>query len=244
LGLRVTDDIVLVLEGVSSAFCEKFRAIKTRGKANLHGPSALYDADNVLYFVPCSVEINLKIILLHLSNSPLSHCDDAVRLRRAQLKTHSTSSFMHPTSETENATFLTSNPTTNHHPRSVHDRPLTSRNQEELSQSCQTIANYHLCLYRVVKPSFAAARSFDATIRKMPITIHRPQPAGPPRSRHEHINIDSDSDSDSAGGADLEGDVSMRATKRRRSSHDDEEGYVDEILTPGTLITSNPQYMR
>ena len=78
----------------------------------------------------------------------------------------------------------------------------------------------------------------------MPITIHRPQPAAPPRSRHGHYDAASDSDSDSSGGgADLEGDISMRAPKRRRASNDDDD-YYDEILTPGTVITSNPQWMR
>ncbi|KAK0385063.1 hypothetical protein NLU13_7541 [Sarocladium strictum] len=58
----------------------------------------------------------------------------------------------------------------------------------------------------------------------MPITIHRPQPAAPPRSRHGHYDAASDSDSDS-------------------TSNDDDD-YYDEILTPGTVITSNPQWMR
>ena len=57
----------------------------------------------------------------------------------------------------------------------------------------------------------------------MPITILNPQPAPqrPPAA------ADSDSDSDSEGGADIQ-----------------EDGISDEILTPGTVITSNPQWMR
>jgi len=57
----------------------------------------------------------------------------------------------------------------------------------------------------------------------MPITILSPQPAAqrPPAA------ADPDSDSDSDGGADIQGD-----------------SIADEILTPGTVITSNPQWMR
>lgn len=72
----------------------------------------------------------------------------------------------------------------------------------------------------------------------MPITILKPQPAAQPL----HAAADSDTDSDSSGGADIHGDVPMRAPKRRRPSLDDEDG--DEILTPGSVITTNPQWMR
>lgn len=65
----------------------------------------------------------------------------------------------------------------------------------------------------------------------MPITILRPQPAQPSAP-------ESDFDSDSEGGVDVQGDISMRASKRIRTSHS------DDILTPGSLITSNPQFMR
>lgn len=78
----------------------------------------------------------------------------------------------------------------------------------------------------------------------MPITILQPQAIAPPNPRRmadSDSGSDSGSDSDSNGGADLEGDIDMRAPKRRRPSHDDE---ADEILTPGTVITSNPQWMR
>ncbi|KAF7543530.1 hypothetical protein G7046_g9983 [Stylonectria norvegica] len=53
----------------------------------------------------------------------------------------------------------------------------------------------------------------------MPITILNPQPA----SRQPLVTADSDSDSDSNGGADV---------------------HADHILTPGSVITSNPQWMR
>lgn len=77
----------------------------------------------------------------------------------------------------------------------------------------------------------------------MPITILNPQPA--PQRPHAAAANDSDpdSDSDSSGGADVQGDVSMRAPKRRRAVQDD-EALADEILTPGAVITSNPQWMR
>ncbi|ATY61945.1 exosome component 2 [Cordyceps militaris CM01] len=75
----------------------------------------------------------------------------------------------------------------------------------------------------------------------MPITILRPQPAAQQRPA---AALDSDYDSsDSDGGVDVQGDVSMRAAKRQRTMADD-DAEADEILTPGTLITSNPQWMR
>ncbi|KAG6000608.1 hypothetical protein E4U21_005281 [Claviceps maximensis] len=77
----------------------------------------------------------------------------------------------------------------------------------------------------------------------MPITILRPQPASQRALASLVAASEAGSDSDSDGGADLEGDVSMRAPKRRRSSADN-NGMADEILTPGTVITSNPQWMR
>jgi exosome complex component RRP4 len=49
---------------------------------------------------------------------------------------------------------------------------------------------------------------------------------------------DSDSDS-SSGGADIEGDISMQASKRARSG-----GQGNEIVTPGEVITDDPQWMR
>ena len=86
----------------------------------------------------------------------------------------------------------------------------------------------------------------------MPITILQPRPA-PSRplgasahAAHGGSVYDSDSDSD-GGGADLQGDVPMRALKRRRASLDDDDddgADADEILTPGSVITSNPQWMR
>ena len=79
----------------------------------------------------------------------------------------------------------------------------------------------------------------------MPITILRPQPASHrPISSLVDSNNNSDSD-DSDGGVDIHGDVAMRAPKRRRASEDDNDHHdADEILTPGTVITSNPQWMR
>ena len=58
----------------------------------------------------------------------------------------------------------------------------------------------------------------------MPITILSPQQ---PAAQRPPAADDLDSDSDSDGGADLQ-----------------EDSIGDEILTPGTVITSNPQWMR
>ncbi|PNY27473.1 Exosome complex component rrp4 [Tolypocladium capitatum] len=69
----------------------------------------------------------------------------------------------------------------------------------------------------------------------MPITILQPQPA-PQRPAAAAGGFSSDSDSD--------GGVSVRAPKRRRASLDDEDDDAGEILTPGAVITSNPQWMR
>ncbi|KAI0164300.1 hypothetical protein GGR52DRAFT_582093 [Hypoxylon sp. FL1284] len=69
----------------------------------------------------------------------------------------------------------------------------------------------------------------------MPITIL--QPAQVP-TRHPR-DASYDSDSDSEGGVDLEGDVTMtRPAKRARRTDD------DSIVTPGEVITEDPQWMR
>ncbi|KAI0206728.1 hypothetical protein F4808DRAFT_4706 [Astrocystis sublimbata] len=71
----------------------------------------------------------------------------------------------------------------------------------------------------------------------MPITIL--QPAPPPGYNPIDTRYGDNSDSDSDGGVDVEGDVSMgRATKRIRRSED------DAIVTPGEIITEDPQWMR
>ncbi|KAF4125797.1 exosome complex component RRP4 [Geosmithia morbida] len=74
----------------------------------------------------------------------------------------------------------------------------------------------------------------------MPITILSPQ--GPPQrqpaaSAPSDVDMDSDSDSDSGGGG-----ADLASFQKRRGTDDD--GLADEILTPGTVITSNPQWMR
>lgn len=67
----------------------------------------------------------------------------------------------------------------------------------------------------------------------MPITIIQPKSA--PR-RHANTIYDSDADSDSSdGGIDLDGDVAMTASARAAD--------VD-LVTPGELITDDPQWMR
>ncbi|KAI0417137.1 hypothetical protein F5X98DRAFT_341514 [Xylaria grammica] len=70
----------------------------------------------------------------------------------------------------------------------------------------------------------------------MPITILQP---APPPGYNPHDSFDAGSDSDSEGGVDLDGDVSMgRPSKRFRRSDD------DAIVTPGEIITEDPQWMR
>ncbi|KAI0108328.1 hypothetical protein F4814DRAFT_427578 [Daldinia grandis] len=69
----------------------------------------------------------------------------------------------------------------------------------------------------------------------MPITIL--QPALLPVHSPRDANYDSESDSE--GGVDLEGDISMmRPAKRARRTGD------DSIVTPGEVITEDPQWMR
>lgn len=78
----------------------------------------------------------------------------------------------------------------------------------------------------------------------MPITILRPQP--PPSQRTPAVSAPySGSDSDSeGGGVDVHGDVSMGGLGRGQDGEEEEDDDADEILTPGTIITSNPQWMR
>ncbi|KAM0601540.1 hypothetical protein ACHAP1_008578 [Verticillium nonalfalfae] len=69
----------------------------------------------------------------------------------------------------------------------------------------------------------------------MPITIHAPKPTP---QVHTNTVYASDSDSDD-GGVDLDGDLSMsRPAKRARNA-----GHHD-IVTPGEVITDDPQWMR
>ncbi|KAK1504746.1 exosome complex exonuclease RRP4 [Colletotrichum tamarilloi] len=72
----------------------------------------------------------------------------------------------------------------------------------------------------------------------MPITILAPR--GTPSHHKPYAAAGAgaaDSDSDSDGGADIEGDISMRPAKRSRG-----DNY--EIVTPGEIITDDPQWMR
>lgn len=68
----------------------------------------------------------------------------------------------------------------------------------------------------------------------MAITIIQPKPV--PRYTRRTSSTGSDSDSDDGGGVDIEGDIKM-ATARSAASHSD-------IVTPGEVITTNPQWMR
>ncbi|TIC91843.1 Exosome complex component rrp4 [Colletotrichum higginsianum] len=70
----------------------------------------------------------------------------------------------------------------------------------------------------------------------MPITILAPRGTS---SHHKpaRYTAAADSDSDSDGGADIEGDIPMRPAKRARGDNYD-------IVTPGEIITDDPQWMR
>lgn len=89
----------------------------------------------------------------------------------------------------------------------------------------------------------------------MPITIHNPQPTAPAPRRPRAVDIDmdvaSDSDSDSeTGGAAIQGDIPMHDDDDESIAQDEDDEFEDrgdardEILTPGTVITSNSQWMR
>ncbi len=67
----------------------------------------------------------------------------------------------------------------------------------------------------------------------MAITILAPAPTVP----HQRAGSSSDGDSDDRG-VDLEGDLDMRPSKRARRS----DG--KEIVTPGEMVTDDPQWMR
>lgn len=70
----------------------------------------------------------------------------------------------------------------------------------------------------------------------MPITILQPSLAKEPIYVNRN-SYGSESDTDSEGGVDLEGDISMgRPTKRARRD--------ESIVTPGEVITEDPQWMR
>lgn len=65
----------------------------------------------------------------------------------------------------------------------------------------------------------------------MAITIKAPAPAVAPYKR-----ADSSDESDN-GGADLQGDISMRPGKRVRHN-------AEDIVTPGEIVTDDSQWMR
>ncbi|KAI1641249.1 hypothetical protein F4809DRAFT_585525 [Biscogniauxia mediterranea] len=75
----------------------------------------------------------------------------------------------------------------------------------------------------------------------MPITILQPRP---PANQHVATAYLSDSDSDSDGGVDLEGDVSMTARPSKPSRRTAGGGGDEAIVTPGEIITEDPQWMR
>ena len=69
-------------------------------------------------------------------------------------------------------------------------------------------------------------------LRIMAITILPPAPP------IQDVDYDSSSDSGSDGGADLDGDLDMRPKKRARRARS------TSIVTPGEVVTDDPQWMR
>ncbi|ROV95701.1 hypothetical protein VMCG_07589 [Cytospora schulzeri] len=72
----------------------------------------------------------------------------------------------------------------------------------------------------------------------MPITIIQPKPI--PRYSARSTSPGSDSDSE-MGGVDIDGDFTIPTSLRRAKHGHDED---DDIVTPGEVITDNPQWMR
>ncbi|KAK4100018.1 hypothetical protein N658DRAFT_497737 [Parathielavia hyrcaniae] len=82
----------------------------------------------------------------------------------------------------------------------------------------------------------------------MPITILAPRPSRPTRKHpQEDASVTSDTDSE-AGGVDLDGDLPMtttRPSKRARlNTTTTQSTAAFEIVTPGEIITDDPQWMR
>ncbi|GAB1316264.1 Exosome complex component rrp4 [Madurella fahalii] len=79
----------------------------------------------------------------------------------------------------------------------------------------------------------------------MPITIIAPKPSRPIHDPEDNASDASyDSDSSTGGGADLEGDIPMTGRPSKRARLTTSHGNGSEIVTPGELITSDPQWMR
>lgn len=72
----------------------------------------------------------------------------------------------------------------------------------------------------------------------MPITILKPQPVAQGPFNPAVARRSSDSDSESDGGVDIHGDVNMA------DQDGDDQDDTTEVLTPGTIITSDPKWMR
>lgn len=77
----------------------------------------------------------------------------------------------------------------------------------------------------------------------MPITILAPRPSRPLNDREDNVSDLSDSAS-STGGADLDGDLPMTTTPTTTSARRSQKHPSTDIVTPGELITSDPQWMR
>ncbi|KXX75360.1 Exosome complex component rrp4 [Madurella mycetomatis] len=78
----------------------------------------------------------------------------------------------------------------------------------------------------------------------MAITIIAPKPSRPIHDPEDNVSDSSyDSDSSTGGGADLEGDIPM-TTGPSKHARLTTASRNNEIVTPGELITSDPQWMR
>lgn len=81
----------------------------------------------------------------------------------------------------------------------------------------------------------------------MAITIIAPKPSRPIHDPEDNASDSSyDSDSSTGGGVDLEGDVPMTTgpSKRARLTTTTTTSHNNQMVTPGELITSDPQWMR
>ncbi|KAK4643060.1 Exosome complex component rrp4 [Podospora bellae-mahoneyi] len=78
----------------------------------------------------------------------------------------------------------------------------------------------------------------------MPITILPPKPSHPPPSPHDISDSDSDLSSDDGGGGAHLDFASLGLPSHQKSTHPSNNLLFTNLVTPGTLITPDPQWMR
>lgn len=78
----------------------------------------------------------------------------------------------------------------------------------------------------------------------MPITILPPKPSHPPPSPHDISDSDSDLSSDDGGGGAHLDFASLGLPSHQKSTHPSNNPLFTNLVTPGTLITPDPQWMR